>query len=467
VDFLNQQLTANEKDLHAARQAVDAERKISQEATRGAKQKDEELAACSRALGVVRVDANRLATEVDFLSQRMTANENELHAARQAVDAERKISQEATRGAKQKDEELAACSRALGVARADANRLATEVDFLNQRMTANENELHAARRAVDAERKNTKEALFQEQKKVKSLLHDLEVQNERKQNYFNELTTSQIAVETLGQRCLKLEKLRLDQVLNLFGPRLPATKAELDRISQLITQSLLFDHNWYRQQAKISADVDPVLHYLREGAALGLDAHPLFSTSYYLQENLDVVRCGQNPLVHYLLEGHKELRDPHPYFSTRFYLDTNLDVAEIGMNPLVHFFRYGGEEKRNPHPMFDVEWYVQTYPDVATSGLNPLVHFVLVGEAQGNDPGPFFQSRWYAKYYSDVSASNLSPLTHYLLYGQREGRRPSPNFDPASYCEAYSDVATSGMPALEHYILYGKAEGRLPAPCKQ
>lgn len=87
---------------------------------------------------------------------------------------------------------------------------------------------------------------------------------------------------------------------------------------ELLSGSDLFDRDWYRQRYP-DVDVlkiDPALHYLWLGAALGRDPSPLFSTSAYLALNADVERYVQrhdaNPLVHYLTSGRHEGRNIAP-----------------------------------------------------------------------------------------------------------------------------------------------------------
>ncbi len=71
-----------------------------------------------------------------------------------------------------------------------------------------------------------------------------------------------------------------------------------------------------------------------------------FDEAYYLTENEDVARMGDDPVEHYIIHGAAEGRDPSPAFNTRRYLEINPDVAETGMNPLVHFVKYGILERR-------------------------------------------------------------------------------------------------------------------------
>jgi hypothetical protein len=88
---------------------------------------------------------------------------------------------------------------------------------------------------------------------------------------------------------------------------------------------------------------------LQREMALLSESH-LFDRDWYLAKYPDVAQKQVNPIRHYLTHGAAEMRDPGPHFSTRYYLRTNRDVAEAGMNPLVHYLLHGSDEGRLPCP---------------------------------------------------------------------------------------------------------------------
>src|SRR5262249_9617967 len=73
----------------------------------------------------------------------------------------------------------------------------------------------------------------------------------------------------------------------------------------LVSESGLFDPEYYAMHAPEvrRGDIDPITHYLRHGAAEGLDPHPLFDGSFYLEQNPEVAASGENPLRRYLRTG--------------------------------------------------------------------------------------------------------------------------------------------------------------------
>lgn len=90
----------------------------------------------------------------------------------------------------------------------------------------------------------------------------------------------------------------------------PAEK-EWRRESELLANSPLFDEKWYyaRYPDIASANIDPIEHYLRSGAAEGRNPGPGFDGNWYLAEYPDVAEQGHNPLLHYIEHGAAEERE--------------------------------------------------------------------------------------------------------------------------------------------------------------
>jgi SAM-dependent methyltransferase len=69
-----------------------------------------------------------------------------------------------------------------------------------------------------------------------------------------------------------------------------------------------------------------------------------------LESNPDVAEEGINPLLHYLLNGAREGRDPSPAFNTAWYLDSAPEVKASGVNPLAHYLTIGAVMGLSPRP---------------------------------------------------------------------------------------------------------------------
>ena len=67
----------------------------------------------------------------------------------------------------------------------------------------------------------------------------------------------------------------------------------------------------------------------------------LFDPEYYRRIYPDIARRNLDPLVHYLEEGAALGRDPHPEFDAGFYLEQCRVRGEAPPNPLLHYLRIG------------------------------------------------------------------------------------------------------------------------------
>jgi ADP-heptose:LPS heptosyltransferase/GT2 family glycosyltransferase len=74
----------------------------------------------------------------------------------------------------------------------------------------------------------------------------------------------------------------------------------------------------------------------------------LFDPEYYLASYPDVGERNLDPLVHYLEEGAAEGRNPHPDFDSAFYLEQCRERGEAPNNPLMHYLRVGAARGFKP-----------------------------------------------------------------------------------------------------------------------
>jgi len=153
---------------------------------------------------------------------------------------------------------------------------------------------------------------------------------------------------------------------------------------------------------------DPVRHYLRFGVEQQRQPGPGFDGEWYRSANLDVAKARVNPLVHYLRHGAAEGRwirvlDPMAVPENHEAFDEA--VAAVAASEL-----------------FDPGWYCATYRDAAGSDLDPAVHYVRHGRLRGFSPGPLFDAARYLDDNPDVRVAGLDPLVHYERFGRAEGR---------------------------------------------
>lgn len=109
-------------------------------------------------------------------------------------------------------------------------------------------------------------------------------------------------------------------------------------------------------------------------------AKRLFDADWYISQNTDVACAGLDPLTHYLEQGAWELRDPNPLFDSQWYLDQIPAVAASGQNPLLHYLTEGAAALNDPHPLFDTRTYLGICGRLPV-GITPLELFLASGKS--------------------------------------------------------------------------------------
>ncbi len=117
-----------------------------------------------------------------------------------------------------------------------------------------------------------------------------------------------------------------------------ATATRRHRSYRALQRSGLFDEAWYRAQTGPGPGPhDPIAHYLRVGADLGLSPHPLFDPAHYLEHSVLAQRSAAAPFVEFVNRGCHRGDDPHPLFSTAAYLDQVPEAARHPYGAFGHF----------------------------------------------------------------------------------------------------------------------------------
>ncbi len=101
---------------------------------------------------------------------------------------------------------------------------------------------------------------------------------------------------------------------------------------------------------------------------------------WYLARYPDIAAAELDPLLHFIRYGAAEKRDPNRFFDSAWYIEHHPDVAASGLNPLLHYLQAGAAELRNPHPRFDAAYYAEQHPAAAA---NPVLYHLQVGAARG------------------------------------------------------------------------------------
>jgi hypothetical protein len=173
----------------------------------------------------------------------------------------------------------------------------------------------------------------------------------------------------------------------MFGDRKQQTRMfeELN----VLRASALFDPIWYLETYP-DVRINAAQHYISYGASEGRNPHPLFETTFYKKQYLDLDATGVNPLVHYLTIGWRHGARPSELFDPSWYLEQNPDVKRAGVEPLSHYIQRGWREKRRPSSSFDLEKYVAERRDLDGYPADPLTHYQTIGRKEGIRPTGIF-----------------------------------------------------------------------------
>jgi lipopolysaccharide biosynthesis protein len=157
--------------------------------------------------------------------------------------------------------------------------------------------------------------------KIERLERELADLRTQERAALNEALRLREQLRRLGSaRLVRLEQ-RLQRLMRSAWRRLRRDGLFSRRVAEerkLVEASGLFDRRYYLQAYPdvAAAETDPILHYLRHGAAEGRDPSAAFSTSSYTIAYPDVAGSGMNPLVHFILigkaEGRSALTPAHP-----------------------------------------------------------------------------------------------------------------------------------------------------------
>ncbi|TXN71525.1 glycosyltransferase [Methylobacterium sp. WL18] len=266
---------------------------------------------------------------------------------------------------------------------------------------------------------------------------------------------------------------------------------DLNEIRCLLTESGLFDSEWYLKNngdVRI-AGLDPLEHFVGDGRIEGRDPGPDFDTAYYRQQHLSDIDINTPAIDHYLKIGRAQNLPTNKFyrqnefrrlliesdlFDAEWYLRNNSDVRAAGLDPLEHFIVDGRMEGRDPGPDFDTAYYRQQHLSDTDINTPAIDHYLKVGRTQNLPANKFyrqhefrrllveselFDAEWYLRNYNDVRIARLDALEHFVTAGAYEHRDPGPDFDTTYYIEQAPGCSVNDMSPIEHYLRIGKLAG--------
>ena len=96
--------------------------------------------------------------------------------------------------------------------------------------------------------------------------------------------------------------------LSILGGNLPYVRDVAEHLAGLIRASGLLDVDAYAR--RLSPEIDPCVHYVVVGEALGWRPSTAFDPAFYLERYPDIAAAGGNALAHYVVDGRREQRSP-------------------------------------------------------------------------------------------------------------------------------------------------------------
>jgi hypothetical protein len=142
-----------------------------------------------------------------------------------------------------------------------------------------------------------------------------------------------------------------------------------------------------------------------------LSESPLFDANWYRNQYPDVAKSALEPALHYIRRGGAAKRKPSIYFDTVYYLDQNPSVVTSGIPPLVHYLKYGQAEGKKPLALLEPvqpegprPLHNPNMPIVASPGveLGRVVPWVRHSDLAADDNNGLF--------YGDIFLARLPPV---------------------------------------------------------
>ena len=276
----------------------------------------------------------------------------------------------------------------------------------------------------------------------------------------------------------------------------PAAPTVLERYlaaPRPVAPHLFFDPAHYARQVPLLPGGVPLLmHFLAEGAAGGLDPHPLVGLdrlagpggdraaaflAWLMRDAPDAEEPSPHPLfdpqtfcrddaaplaalapnllwVH-LIEGDRAARRPHPLISASYIRRTRPETFVTAAAALTEVAT--GRFEADTHPLVSGAHIRAQVPGFTNARCHPTAYFIRFGAAHNIDPHPWFSTQYYLYNNPDVREAGVNPLLHFLTAGEAEGRRPHPFFDGKQYHRQFLKAAGGGDGPLLDYATRGAA----------
>lgn len=187
----------------------------------------------------------------------------------------------------------------------------------------------------------------------------------------------------------------------------------------------LFDPVHYAKQLPwfVREEVDPLVHYLGTGWAIGLSPHVAFDSAH-LARQLGIRTWAEPPLLAFF-EYASEV-SAHPLFDVEIYgRYSKLSGREYAR--LFELFVDSWETARAPFStLFSACFYGKFEPAALNGNTNPLLHYLMAEPVRRRDANPMFHNCWYDVNYPAGRGEPADPLLRFAATGLDEGHLPNP-----------------------------------------
>lgn len=291
----------------------------------------EELEGSCQEKQALKKTQSTLSAEKDALERQLRESEAEVQFLTQQQDEQRKVYKKISEDLKKQQVDQRAQQAKLKEAQQSYKTLLSQKATLDKQLDSQKTnlaqlgeenrllveQLHLVQEELESSirEEEEKDHRLAEYEQMQSLLYRrLAKLREVAESYITALqsTEAQLATHKKDERTRVLSLAAVIQKLSRGKGR--KMLKSLKREHAIITAAELFDYDWYRQHNPDveKSDIDPLMHYLKDGAAEGRNPSLEFDTAWYLVTYTDVAESGLNPLVHYIRFGRHESRAPHP-----------------------------------------------------------------------------------------------------------------------------------------------------------
>lgn len=240
---------------------------------------------------------------------------------------------------------------------------------------------------------------------------------------------------------------------------------DLDKNIEIILNSGLFDVDFYVQNylEQEVTEKEAIKHYLVEGSIKNYSANKIFDEEYYNRVALSgfpLKTIRESSLLHYIREGEALGLSVSDKFNCKEYLDANSDLKKWDKSLLSHYIRFGMNEGRAltlAKRLVTIEKSAQNEVKLQVN-LKLKRKELLKAIEMINESGLFDHEYYRQQVTYDICDGN--EIQDYLENGWKSGLKPNHSFSDIEYLKANEDLQEVALIPFLHYVEHGQFEFR-------